>query len=46
MTTRKKLRDELTKSFIPALNQRGFNGPAAIRGRSTRIRIIRVSRVE
>ena len=34
MTTRKKLRDQLTKHFIPALRQRGFTGPDTISGNS------------
>lgn len=32
MTTRKKLRDQLTKHFIPELRQRGFSGPTSIGG--------------
>jgi hypothetical protein len=31
-TIRKKLRDELTKRFVPALHELGFNGPDRISG--------------
>lgn len=33
-TTRKKLRDELSRRFVPALRQLGFNGPDRISGNS------------
>ena len=32
MTTRSKLREELTRRFVPLLRERGFNGPERIAG--------------